>query len=164
MSDSDSEGLHTSSGSANGAQWCSFADIDFPSDSLSIKRLRTMFPEMFDEGDGLGDSGSYFFYPEDEKGDQPRHLLELDRLINDERTVAGYAFYNAIDPFPGETLREDDRDWAQKSRSDLEQLYQRFKLADSPESARVLIEHIEGQAMQQGVAVAQTARSGNRER
>lgn len=119
---------------------------------------------MFDEGDGLGDSGAYFFCPEDGKGEQPRHLLALDKLINDERTIAGYAFYNAIDPYPGDTLREDDRCWVQECRSELEQSYQRFKLADSPESARFLIEHIEGQAAKQGLEVVQARRSGQRDR
>jgi hypothetical protein len=118
--------------------------IEYPSDSLSIKRLRTMFPRWFAHGrieDGFGS----FFYPMDTE--QPEHLVRLNDLLSDERTVAGYAYRNTIDPYPGEWLDEESQGCMIQAKSQLELAYQQFKLADSPETARMLIRHIEEQAV-----------------
>jgi hypothetical protein len=123
--------------------------VDFPSDALSMKRLRQSFPKLFDEG-SLQDGYGLFFYPLGP--DEPAHLVRLADLLSAERAVAEYAFYNAFDPYPSETLDDDDREGWAYLREELEQLYVDFKLADSPETARLLIRHIEEQGAQQGKA------------
>jgi hypothetical protein len=125
-----------------------FAVIEFPSDALSVKRLRTIFPEKFENGlltDGFGS----FFSPIDDR--TPSHLVRLNDLLSAERTLADYAFYDAIDPYPSETLDEECRWCADEARKELEQLYQEFKLADSPETARLLIQHVEESGKGQGI-------------
>ena len=67
--------------------------IDFPSDSLSIKRLRTIHPESFDEGNHLDGFGDYFFPMWAEK---PAHLVHLTDMLSAERILAEYAFLAAI--------------------------------------------------------------------
>jgi hypothetical protein len=42
-----------------------FAAVDFPSGALSMKRLRPIFPEWFDEGLLLTDGYGGFFVPLD---------------------------------------------------------------------------------------------------
>jgi len=42
-----------------------FAAVDFPSDALSLKRLRPIFPEWFDEGLLVTDGDGGFFVPLD---------------------------------------------------------------------------------------------------
>lgn len=123
--------------------------VDFPSDALSMKRLRRSFPKWFDEGN-LQDGYGSFFYPLGP--DEPAHLVRLADLLSAERAAAEYAFYNAIDPYPSETLNNDDRESAEYLREQLEHLYVDFKLADSPETARSLIRHVEEQGAQQGKA------------
>ena len=125
-----------------------WSEIDFPSDHLSVKRLRTIFPKLFDNGSALSDGFSSFFEPSNDEFST--HLDRLNNLINHERTVADYSFYNATDPYPSETLDDACKSEADEARQKLEPLYLEFKLADSPESARLLIRHIEEQAAKQG--------------
>jgi len=132
-----------------------FGVVEFPSDSLSVKRLRQSFPEMFEEG-LLKDGYGRFFFPLEH--DDPPHLGRLNDLLSAERVLADYAFYNAINPYPSETLDEECHWCASNARENLEHLYQEFKLADSPETARFLIRHVEEQGAQQGERAKSRAR------
>jgi len=129
--------------------------VEFPSDALTVKRLRQSFPSKFDEGnpqDGYG----YFFFPfGDEK---PVHLVELHNLLSAERTVAEYAYLNVLDPYPSETCDDEYREYDHEARKQMEHLYVDFKLADSPETARLLIRHVEEQGAQQGQRIKSRAR------
>ncbi len=117
---------------------------DFPSDALSVKRLRQIFPKLFDK-----ERYSYgsFFYPIGVE--QPSHLVRLHELVSAEREVADCAYHDAIGILLDEGIRED----AGVARKNLEQLYVEFKLADSPETARLLIRQVEEQGAQQGKLV-----------
>jgi hypothetical protein len=126
--------------------------IEFPSDALTIKRLRQSFPYFFDVGmlsDGWNNYGSFFLPLGDEN---PRHLLQLNNLLSAERAVAEYAYLNALDPYPSETCDEEIHEYNVEARMHLAELYVDFRLADSPETARLLIRHIEEQGAQQGKA------------
>jgi len=127
--------------------------IEFPSDALSVKRLRETFPpEFFDHGnisDGWNSYGS-FFLPIGTN--DPLHLVQLHNLLSAERAVAEYAYLNALDPYPSETCDEEIHEYDIEARMHLEELYVDFRLADSPETARLLIRHIEEQGAQQGKA------------
>ena len=59
-------------------------------------------------------------------------------------------FTNTIDPYPSETLDEECKWCADEARKTLEMHYQEFKLADSPETARLLIQLVEEQGVKQG--------------
>ncbi len=127
--------------------------IEFPSDALSVKRLRETFPaEFFDRGfisDGWNFFGSFFLPLGDEK---PLHLLQLHNLLSAERAVAEYAYLSVFDPYPSETCDDEIREYDLEARKHLEELYVDFRLADSPETARFLIRHIEEQGAQQAKA------------
>lgn len=127
--------------------------IEFPSDALSIKRLRETFPaEFFDRGtitDGWNCYGSFFLPLGDE---DPLHLLQLHNLLSAERAVAEYAYLNCLYPYPSETCDEEIHEYDVEARKHLEELYVDFRLADSPETARLLIRHIEEQGAQQAKA------------
>jgi hypothetical protein len=124
--------------------------VEFPSDPLSVKRFRETFPpEFFDEGN-LGDGYGYFFAP---YGDgKPLHLLQLHNLLSSERAVAEYAYLSVLYPYPSETLDDEYHEYGVEARKHLEKLYVDFRLADSPETARLLIRHIEEQGEQQAKA------------
>jgi hypothetical protein len=124
-----------------------FELVQFPSDSLSIKRLRTMFPGRFSEGK-LGNGFGHFFYPMDYE--RPPHLVRLNQLLSAERTMASYAFYMALENYPGEFLREEHDRSAATARREMEEYYQEFKLADSPAIAKLLIQHVEEEGQRQG--------------
>lgn len=128
-----------------------FGTCEFPSDSLSVKRLRTAFPELFEQG-CLKDGFGHFFYPAGIA--KPDHLVQLNTLLSAERTLVEYAFYRASEAFPGESLDEECHWCADQARRDLEQLYQQFKLADSLETARLLVQVVEEQGERQGKRVA----------
>lgn len=140
-------GLEVMENSAHKSDLPSFQSsvINFPSDSLSVKRLRLVFPSLFDNGSALSNGVSAFFSPEP----GAKHLQDLNDIINYERTVAEFGFYDEVDPFPSDTLDERCKQVRDEARDGLEMLYLQFKLADSPESARFLISHVEEQARQQ---------------
>ncbi len=133
--------------------------IEFPSDALSVKRLRETFPaEFFDRGfisDGWNCFGSFFLPLGDEN---PLHLVQLHNLLSAERAVAEYAYLNFLYPYPSETCDDEIHEYDVEARKHLEELYVDFRLADSPETARFLIRHIEEQGVQQ--AKAQKSREG----
>ena len=126
-----------------------FSDVKFPSDALSVKRLRTVFPDRFDTVKGnLTDGFENFFFPVDYES--PTQLVKLAEMLSEERVLAEYAFYHAIESAPNEILDEECRWCEGEARKKLEKLYQEFKLADSPETARFLIQQIQEQGAQQG--------------
>jgi hypothetical protein len=134
-----------------------FSLIGFPSDALSVKRLRAVFPDQFDTGEGsLTDGYDNMFFPIDHE--QPPQLVQLAEMISHERTLAEYGFYRAIETRPGEHLDEECRWCASVSRRELERSYQQFKLADSPEAARLLIRQVEDQGHQQAEQVKSRSR------
>jgi hypothetical protein len=103
---------------------------------------------QFDDGSSLSSGVSTFFEPSNDKYSSP--LAQLNDLINYERTVADYAFYNFIDPYPSPTLDEGCHLETKEAKQKLASLYLEFRLADSPEAARLLIQHLEEQGAQQG--------------
>lgn len=131
-----------------GPKWPGYepAKVSFPSDSLSIKRLRTIFPHMFDKQDSI--EGGYteckFFFPSG--AEEPDHLMRLTELLCDERTIAGGAYWRESDP---SVLNDEDREIIKESVQRLEANYQTFKLADSPEAAAHLIRLVEEEGRQQ---------------
>jgi hypothetical protein len=121
--------------------------IEFPSDALSVKRLRQIYPRLFDSGMLTDNLYGGFFVP---LGDEdPPHLMQLHELLSAERVLAEYAFCNAIDPYPSETLDEELHGYAVAAREQLEQLYQQFRLADSPATARLLVRQVEEEGARQ---------------
>lgn len=127
----------------------------FPSDVLSIARLRILFPDRFDHPDTIADGFSIndFFLPYGVRS--TGHLTQLNEMICDERVIAAAAFVrhhegglNGLSPEEQESLSE--------SKKRLEQNYQQFKLADSPSAARLLIQEVEQEALD--LAIRSTAR------
>lgn len=151
----DSQDEHHSSHSTEKRRTVSWSDIEFPSDVLSVKRLRTIFPEQFEEG-SLTNGFGHFFYPRDIE--EPAHLVHLNELLSAERTLAEYAFYHALEAYPDEILDEECHWCAAEARKELDHFYQEFKLADSPETARLLIRQIEEQGAQQGERIKSRSR------
>lgn len=142
-----------------------FADIDFPSDALSLKRLRTVFPDKFDDGKLL-DGFCLFFDPDTVADTRDTHIrpqmTRLNEMISSERTLFSYAVHDAIDPFPVPDLgleRNEEYAWNYATaKSVLEASYQEFRLADSPATARFMIDNLEHTARQ----MAEHARSRKR--
>jgi hypothetical protein len=131
--------------------------IEFPSDALSIQRLRVIAPGDFDvvtdpepiEIANLFFGRSYW----SEEG----WLHDLNELLGFERVVAQEVFHRTRGdhvPFgeDDETREIIRRRYLEPARPALEQLYLRFRLADSPETARYLVVLIEQQAAAQALA------------
>lgn len=128
-----------------------FRSASFPSDALSVARLRKVFPQHFDGSDTIADgySNNDFFFPE--STEQPHHLMRLTQLICDERVVASGGYYRSFkDKYP-EVYEHDDVECIEHSKRRLEDNYQFFKLADSPETARLLIQQVEEEGEQQAL-------------
>lgn len=139
--------------------WVDFEpkNASFPSDHLSIKRLRTVFPDSFDKPDSIvnGYTACDFFYPAETE--KPAHLMRLTDLLCDERTIAGGAFRSAR---YGVDLEGEEKENVAESRTRLEAGYQFFKLADSPETARLLIQQVEEEGKREAARlVAQASRA-----
>ncbi len=136
-----------------------FRGLEFPSDALSVKRLRYVFPEHFDGSDDTiadGYRSNDFFYPSGIN--KPVHLARLTDLICDERVIAAGAYSASfLDRYPG-LLNDEAHEAIAGSRKRLEENYLFFKLADSPETARFLIRQIEQEAQNQALS----ARENNR--
>jgi len=128
-----------------------FRIADFPSDALSVKRLRAAFPNHFDCPDLLieGYTNNDFFWPSGDS--EPEHLVRLTRMICAERTVASGAFYREYLHRDPELLNEEELEVIAEDRRRLEDNYQFFKLADSPETARLLIQHVEAEGRNQAL-------------
>lgn len=127
---------------------------EFPSDALSVKRLRKIFPQHFDQPDTLHENftSNDFFFPADVES--PDHLVKLTDLICYERAVAAGAFFQALsNKDAGYTLNEEEQELIDRDKISLLDHYQFFKLADSPETARLLIRQCEEQGEHQAKAV-----------
>lgn len=128
-----------------------FRSASFPSDALSIKRFRVLFPSHFDCPESIADgySKNDFFLPQN--ACEPAHLVQLTDLICDERIIASGAFNECyVDRYP-DLLLEVDREIIAEAKQRLEDNYQFFKLADSPETARLLIRQVEDEGRNQGL-------------
>lgn len=127
-----------------------FRAAAFPSDALSIKRLRVIFPDHFDGPGRIADGyeGNDFFYSG--KAEQPDHLFRLNDLICDERIVASGGFYESYSQYRLELLDAEDRESIALAKARLEENYLFFKLADSPAAARLLIQQVEEEGNEQG--------------
>jgi hypothetical protein len=144
---------HETKGAPDGARVLAklaFSEIEFPSDSLSVKHLRAMFPNMFDEGSSLTGGVSTFFTPDEA---QAHHLYKLNSLVNYERTVADFGFFAQMD-----SVDERCKQEVAEAKKALEELYQDYRLAEGVETARLLIENIEKQGRKQAATI------GSRER
>jgi hypothetical protein len=82
---------------------------------------------------------------------KPTQLVQLDDLLSAERIVAEYVFLRTLETYPNEILDAECHACVEAARKVLEPLYLEFRLADSPETARALILHVEEQAEQQAV-------------
>jgi hypothetical protein len=133
-----------------------FRLVSFPSDALSIKRFRTLFPDKFDQPGMLRDGFGDFFLPTDKE--EPDHLMQLTRLISAERVTASGAFHATYDHPPEMRLDTEELQCINKSKSVLEDLYQVFKLADSPETARLLIRQVQEEGERQARQAMDRAR------
>jgi hypothetical protein len=127
-----------------------FRTASFPSDALSVKRLRAIFPENFDGPGFIVDSyaNNDFFFPSGPE--EPAHLMRLTEMICAERTVASGSYYwshhtEYPDMLDGEALAA-----IAKAKRRLESGYQYFRLADSVETARLLISLVEEEGKRQG--------------
>jgi hypothetical protein len=133
-----------------------FRTARFPSDVLSVGRLRKLFPDNFDRAGPLTDGYGDFFYPQ--AAGKPEHLERLNDLISAERVVADGAYYRGCESVPDEILGDEDRWCIDKARRELEDFYQYFRLADGPEAARLLILQVEDE----GAAQARQAQGRTR--
>lgn len=120
-----------------------FQSASFPSDVLSVKRFRKLFPDHFDQPDLIRDGypNNDFFFPS--AAEKPDHLMKLTQLICDERTIAAGAYYRCFLKTHPDALDEEELRAIASSKATLEKHYQFFKLADGPESARLLIRQVE---------------------
>jgi hypothetical protein len=126
-----------------------FRAAEFPSDALSVKRLRKAFPEHFDGSDRIADgySNNDFFSPWDPHDDH--RLVKLTELISAERTLAAAAFSQFLEAAKGEVFTAEDSEAIENCKKRLESHYQFFKLADGPEAARLLILQVEEEGERQ---------------
>lgn len=114
--------------------------LHFPSDSLTIRILRTAHGELFDQGVSIGggdEQPQFFFksrYQDGHSGTEVGNLLYLERVI------AAFAFATAagIDPPSGQVSIKDFKD-------ELAERYVRYGLASGPKHAAELIRGIERQ-------------------
>lgn len=111
-----------------------FRNIRFPSDGITVRRLRELHPDLFDHGyhAGGGAQPVYLLRPE-EAGhvtDRLGNLLFIERFV----VASAYAAAERIDPPEGEpdALIEE-----------LSNLYLRYGLASGPQHAAQLIRDLE---------------------
>lgn len=114
-----------------------FTKMEFPSDGMTIKAIRRLWPEAVDTGDAV----DLFSRP---VGGRAGELLFS--MLTMERGLAEATFGL-------EFGREPDIDYAdhdvQVLAEDLSELYIRFGIADGPQTAKELIRSIESQATAQ---------------
>lgn len=155
MAENDSE-QHT--GAARDHLEMDFRIAEFPSDALSVRRLRKVFPNQFDGRGRIGDNyaNNNFFLPV--ALEAPDHLVKLTQVICDERTIASGAFYERFLHQSPELLDKEDREQIERSKERLEEHYQFFRLANNPQSARFLIEQVELEGRVQADRIHQRGR------
>ena len=111
--------------------------LDYPSDGLSLKHLRGLFPEEFR---GYRVRESSFLGPSD-------HGIELDTMLNFERLLAKRAFNQTLERPEG----NDSFTPSQEVREHLQELYKQFMLAEGLYHAQQLIRDLERRATEQAL-------------
>jgi hypothetical protein len=111
--------------------------LDYPSDGITIKHLRHLFPQEF-RGDQTEFSAPYFLEPSD-KGQLLNFLLDFERLL------ASYAFDRAL----GRTVKEGTFTRRDDLWEHLEELYTTFHIAQGPQHARQMLRDLETAAAEQ---------------
>ena len=113
-----------------------FGKLDYPSDALTLKDLRRLFPQGF-QGDELHPEKVSFF------GTSVSD--DFSTKLDFERMVAGYAFDEAL----GRPLREGTFTGRGELREYLEEFYIGCGIAKGPQHARQLIRELEESAANQ---------------
>lgn len=117
-----------------------FSTIQFPSDKLTVRELRTLFPTSFDKPALYGG----------ERLDQVYGRLSLDTtlgsLIDAERLLAGIMYKQAL----GQPLSSDEQlQTKDELVESLTEEYVRWGIATGPQHAQQLIRGIEQQVARQ---------------
>jgi hypothetical protein len=121
--------------------------INFPTDRLSIKDLRTMFPEGFDRLDQWGRAdGAEFFRDQSDRGYEI-----LIWMLNTERKVAELAFNRATGRPQPEDRSERSPGWVEEEKEELIELLVKYGLATGPRHAEQQVRDIESQAATQAI-------------
>lgn len=120
-----------------------FRAASFPSDTLSVNNLRRLFPDRLDRPGVLRDGyvDYDFFYPSPHPSN-PEPMVRLATLLDDERIVASGAFYRQYSSRDPSILDAEELEVMADAERQLAEGYQYFKLADGPETARLLIERV----------------------
>jgi hypothetical protein len=84
----------------------------------------------------------------------------LTEVLADERTIASGAFFRTYQEHEGEMLNDEDEWCRAESKTRLEENYQHFKLADSPDTARMLIRQCELEGENQARQLKQGGQRG----
>lgn len=111
--------------------------ISFPSDGLTIGKLRHLHPGDFDHMD----SDYVAFFPPG--GQPPTGNIAMGDMLHNERRLAQIAFESTLIGLSGELedpeLENEINEERRKCTDDLIEAYQRFGIATGPESSRELI-------------------------
>lgn len=107
--------------------------IAFPSDRLTIKHLRNLYPKEFDEGRATNFCR--------------RPAEELNAMLSYERGVATEAFETTM----GRASPQSQNEYAQ-DREDVAEFLVQYGLASGPHQAEQMIRDIESQAVAQAKA------------
>lgn len=125
-----------------------FSAIDFPSDTLSFKTLRRLYPEHFD----TTDTGMLMALLKETNGNPILHIIDM---IHTERELAELVYHHT-DKTPGKYGKEA-RKWAKEEirlmKKMLTERYTRFEIASGPFAAAELITSITSQAAEQARSV-----------
>ena len=97
--------------------------LDFPTDALTVKQLRQLFPKSFDHTN------------------QQEKLPRIPPLLADERGVAEFAFAEALG-----RLSPDAQADHYNCKQELVKDYVRYGMATGPQQARQLIRDLEAAA------------------
>ncbi|MCA9040730.1 MAG: hypothetical protein KDA65_10315 [Planctomycetaceae bacterium] len=114
-----------------------FRGTDFPSDRLTIRQLRELEPDLFDQGFQREESVQpLYFFQEDHTENGIGSLLFLERL----NATWAYAKAKGID---------GPKDWDRETyRDELIDFYRKFKLASGIKHAEELVRDVERQGVQ----------------
>lgn len=118
------------------------AELEFPSDRLTLGTLRRRFPQAFDRPPADAGHGMPFFF--DRSGNGPGHTVRerLFDMMESERQLA----FTALVEAQGSTRTDPDAMPPEEDRAVLIKRYQEFGLAEGPEHAKQLIRNLESAA------------------
>lgn len=111
--------------------------LDYPSDGITIKHLRRLFPREF-RGHQANLRAPYFLQPSD-------NGQLFDTLLTFERLLASYAFDRAI----GRPVSEGTFTPRDELLEHLVELYATFFVAQGPQHARQMLRDLENAATEQ---------------